>query len=91
MIWNGRVVVPPQGRSVLSELHFGNPGVSRMKSLAHGLVLGLDKEVEQMVTKLCELSRSSTISSGCTITALELAYQTVVKVAWTMQDQWKER
>ena len=53
MIWNGRVVVvPPQGQSVvLTELHIGHPGVSRMKALARGLVCwpGLDKEVEQMV------------------------------------------
>jgi len=32
-------VIPPQGReSVLTELHSGHPGISKMKSLARGLV-----------------------------------------------------
>ena len=47
-----QVVVHPQGReNVLTELHSGHPGVSRMKSLACGLVWwpGMDGEIEKMV------------------------------------------
>ena len=43
------MVIPPQGReSVLTELHSGHPGVSRMKLLARGLVwwLGMEKSIE---------------------------------------------
>ena len=57
LVWCGRVVDPPQGReSVVIELHAGHPGVSRMKSLARGLVLwpGLDTDIENAVKQcLC--------------------------------------
>ena len=46
------LVIPPTGReSLLVELHGGHPGVSRMKSPAHGLVWwpNLDVEIEKMV------------------------------------------
>jgi len=52
IVWGGRVVIPPQGReSVLAELHSGHPGISKMKSLACGLVWwpGLDADIEMMV------------------------------------------
>ena len=61
LIWGGRVVVPPQGReSVLTELHCGHPGVSRMKSLARGLVWwpGMDMSIEKSV-KLCSSCQQS--------------------------------
>ena len=51
--------MPPQGREVvLAELHSGHLGISRMKSLMHGLVWwsGIDTEVEAVVKKcyLCQ-------------------------------------
>ena len=52
IVWGRRVVIPPQGREcVLTELHSGHPGVSRMKSLAEVWWPGIDKEVEQMVKR----------------------------------------
>lgn len=64
LLWGLRVVIPPQGReSVLSELHVGHPGVSRMKSLARGLVWwpGIDKSIEMMVKQCnsCQQNQSS--------------------------------
>jgi len=39
LIWCDRVVIPPPGReSVVTELHAGHFGVSRIKALACGLV-----------------------------------------------------
>ena len=39
VLCGSRVVVPPQGRQhVLEILHEGHPGISRMKSLARGIV-----------------------------------------------------
>jgi len=46
------MIVPPQGKAtVLQELHDAHPGISRMKSLACGIVwwLKLDEEIETMV------------------------------------------
>ena len=35
ILWGQRIVVPPQGRTVLlDELHLGHPGICRMKALA---------------------------------------------------------
>ena len=56
IVWGGRVVIPPRGReTVLTELKGGHPGVSRMKSLARGLVWwpGMDVAFERMV-KQCQ-------------------------------------
>ena len=52
ILWGCRVVVPPQGRTtVLQELHGRHPGITRMKSLARGLIWWpkLDDEIETMV------------------------------------------
>ena len=52
ILWGCRVIVPPQGRTiVLQELHRGHPGMTRMKSLARGIVWWpkLDDEIETMV------------------------------------------
>ena len=52
ILWGHCVVIPPQGRTtVLHELHGGHCGITRMKSLARGVVWWpkLDKEIETMV------------------------------------------
>ena len=64
LLWGVRVVVPPPGReSVLTELHTAHPGVSRMKSLARGLVWwpGIDASIEKMVKQcqICQQNQSS--------------------------------
>ena len=61
IVWGGRVVVPGVWREhLLSELHGGHPGVSRMKSLARGLVWwpGIDHQIEETV-KHCEKCQQS--------------------------------
>ena len=55
------MVVPGVWREhLLSELHGGHPGVSRMKSLARGLVWwpGIDHQIEETV-KCCEKCQQS--------------------------------
>lgn len=52
ILWRHCVIIPPQGRTtVLQELHGGHCGITRIKSLAHGVVWWpkLDKEIETMV------------------------------------------
>ena len=54
------VVIPPQGReSVLAELHHG---ISKMKSLARGLVWwpGLDTDIEMMVKQCSSCQQNQT-------------------------------
>ena len=49
ILWGQKVVVPPQGRTVLlDELHLGNPGICRMKALARSTMwwLNIDRELE---------------------------------------------
>ncbi len=39
VLWGARVVIPPQGRAaILSQLHSGHPGITRMKGLARSYV-----------------------------------------------------
>ena len=64
LLWGYRVIVPPQGRTtVLQELHGGHPGMTRMKSLARGLLWWpkLDEEIETMVRScpVCQTQRDN--------------------------------
>ena len=52
VLWGCRVVIPSVGREkVLEELHAGHPGISRMKSLARGVVWWprLDEKLQEKV------------------------------------------
>ena len=52
LLWGSRVVIPPRGRAiVLSLLHEGHPGITRMKTLARGYVWwpSMDSELEDSV------------------------------------------
>ena len=60
LLWANRVIIPSKLRSlILSELHEGHLGMSRMKSLARSYVWwpSLDKEIEEVV-KQCEACQS---------------------------------
>ncbi|KAL5509208.1 hypothetical protein EMCRGX_G004538 [Ephydatia muelleri] len=57
VLWGSRVVVPQVAReAVIKILHEANPGISRMKSLARGIVWwpGIDKDLEEKVAAACE-------------------------------------
>ena len=61
ILWGGRVVIPKQGQNfILSELHGGHPGVTRMKALARGIVWwpGLDGMVEDVVKGCSECQQA---------------------------------
>ena len=56
-MWGSRVIVPEKGRQVvMSLLHEGHPGVTRMKRLARGYVWwpGMDKALESVVKSCIE-------------------------------------
>ena len=36
LLWGNRIIIPPQGRKLLQELHDSHPGIARMKGLARG-------------------------------------------------------
>ena len=64
ILWGSWVVVPKKGRKmVLQELHEGNPGMTRIKSLARMYVWwpGIDKEIEECVCtrQECQLNQSA--------------------------------
>ena len=56
LMWGSRVVIPPQGRSiVLQELHEGHPGMTKMKALARMYVWWplIDRDIEKSVQECC--------------------------------------
>ena len=60
ILWGSRVVIPPQGRSVvLKQLHNTHPGINRMKGLARSYVWwpGLDADITELV-KRCDVCQS---------------------------------
>ena len=64
VLWGNRVVVPPDGHSVVLEvLHDGHPGVTKMKQLARSIVWwpGIDKDLENKVRQCeqCALAQKS--------------------------------
>ena len=68
ILWGNRVVVPTQARQrILTELHEGHPGISRMKGIARGIVWwpGIDKDIEQRVESCesCQLNQKMPASA----------------------------
>ena len=64
LLWGHRVIVPPQGRTVvLQELHGGHLGVTWMKSLARGVVWWpkVDDEIDFLVRSCskCQVQQDS--------------------------------
>eukprot|EP00731_Ephydatia_muelleri_P024558 Em0016g829a len=64
VLWGSRVVVPQVAReAVIKILHEAHPGISRMKSLARGIVWwpGIDKDLEEKVAacEACQVNHKS--------------------------------
>ncbi len=62
IVWGNRVVISRSAREpILSELHAGHPGVSRIKALARSFVWwpGIDQEIANRVQQcsVCQLAR----------------------------------
>lgn len=63
LLWGNRVVIPtPCREAVLTELHAGHPGITRMKGLSRMYVWwpGISKDIERTVRKCteCQLHQS---------------------------------
>ena len=72
ILWGNRVVVPTKARQrILTELHEGHPGISRMKGIARGIVWwpGIDKDIEQQVGSCgsCQLNQKTPLPPLCYI------------------------
>ena len=91
------VVSSQERESVLKELHCGYPGISRMKSLACGLVWwpGIDKDNIIIVTMVHELQQMPTESAITPISinaAVELSNKAMVSTSCGlhMSHKWKD-
>ena len=68
-MWGNRVVVPEVGhQQVLRELHVGHPGMSRMKSLATGVVWwpGTDSDIERQVWTCVDCQENQKLQPAAT-------------------------
>ena len=64
MLWGSRIVIPKPGtEKLLSLLHEGHPGISKMKALAHSYVWwpNIDADIEAQVKRCnqCQLNQPS--------------------------------
>ena len=64
VLWGSRVVIPEVGRgTVMTMLHDGHPGMTRMKAIARGVVWwpGIDAEIEKKVKECheCQVNQKS--------------------------------
>ena len=64
VLWGSRVVIPEVGRgTVMTMLHDGHPGITRMKAIARGVVWwpGIDAEIEKKVKECheCQVNQKS--------------------------------
>lgn len=63
VLWGSRVIIPPKyQKRLLSELHDGHPGMTRMKALARSFLWwpGIDQEIEHCVGKCtpCDITQN---------------------------------
>ena len=84
LMWGARVIVPPQGRIDLNELHDTHPGIVRMKALACSYVWwpGLDKELETLCKQCMHCQSQRKNATKITITSLGVPHATTVKTAY---------
>ena len=70
VMWGNRVVVPEVGRQqVLQELHVDHPGMSRMKSLARGVVWwpGIDSDIENQVQTCVDCQENQKLPAAASL------------------------
>ena len=72
LLWGNRVIMPPPGRQqILDELHWGHPGMTKMKSLARmrtnmdEQVANMDEQIEQTVwhCSACQQNHASPLKA----------------------------